>query len=427
MRDFLALLAGKLTFAISYIFSIGAGGTWPGEIALRISPGILKGLARQFEHGVILVAGTNGKTTTSLMIKTILETHGEKVVHNETGANLLNGVTSALLKHANWIGHINADWGVFEVDENSLHIVMRYVKPEIVVILNLFRDQLDRYGEVDVISEKWQGVLKDLPESSLLVLNSDDPQVAFIGTDIKANVTYFGLNDTSVATEKKEHATDSLFCPRCGARLTYTLVYYSHIGHWRCSQCSLKRPQPEKLDVLSPLPGVYNLYNTLAAVNVARTLTVPTTTIEHALTHFMPAFGRQEEFDIDGKFVKLFLSKNPVGFNQSLKTVIELGADTLLLVLNDQIPDGRDVSWIWDVDVEEIPKQVEVIVSGDRTYDMALRIKYADLGKFSIQTDLAKAIEMGLTKTKKGKNFYILPTYSAMLATRKLLTGRKIL
>ncbi|MEK9143460.1 MAG: MurT ligase domain-containing protein [Patescibacteria group bacterium] len=454
-------MIGKIVYLLLRSLGFGAG-TWPGEVALRINPHILLSFASQFRKGIILVAGTNGKTTTSLMIKTILEAQGLRVVHNASGANLLNGIVSACIQEASWSGELHADYGVFEVDENSLPGVMtnlssrvrsdgeaishnheiaepvpncherllRYARNDwkgsprndnkqklIIVLLNLFRDQLDRYGEVDVIAEKWQKSLESLESQDRktrktnevkIIASADDPLVAHLG--LHAKTTFFGINDKTKFLPKMEHATDSIFCLNCGSRLKYEGIYFSHLGIWSCTKCGEKRPNPDISEGKSPLPGLYNRYNTLAALCVAKVLHVPAD-----LSNFHPAFGRQEEIGN----VKIFLSKNPTGFNQSLRTVLELGAKHLLLVLNDRIPDGRDVSWIWDVDFEMIPKNISVAVSGDRVYDLALRLKYAGINAIICQR-LDYALETD-------KILYVLPTYSAMLEVRKILSGNKIL
>ncbi|MBI5451965.1 DUF1727 domain-containing protein, partial [Candidatus Gottesmanbacteria bacterium] len=279
---------GKLVYFISRIFNIGSGGTWPGEIALRVKPDILKEFSSKLNKGCILVAGTNGKTTTSLMIKKILESEGNKVIHNGSGANLLNGVVSSFIQYASWNGQIDADWGVFEIDENSLPIVLNNLiysssearssrllasnnKKLIIVLLNLFRDQLDRYGEVDVIAEKWGKALTKLPKETKIILNADDPLIASLsstpGVEAEARISYFGLDDPKLFQKQMEHATDSIFCLSCGGRLTYDGIYYSHLGVWKCERCGAKRPKPDISKWESLLPGVYNKYNALAAVS----------------------------------------------------------------------------------------------------------------------------------------------------------------
>lgn len=388
------IFIGRFISFISNLFNVGSGGTWPGEIALKFDPNILTKIAPK---NIILVAGTNGKTTTTLMIKHIL---GDNVVTNASGANLLNGIVSAIITSP------PSDYGVFEVDEAALPRILHFVQNDdrklIIVLLNLFRDQLDRYGEVDSIVKKWQDALRNF--SGTLILNSDDPQIASLGN---GKTIYFGLNDQKLFRKTQEHAMDSQFCPVCGQRLNYAGTFYSHLGHWSCPKCKFFRPKPliDKAFVY-PLPGLYNRYNTLAAVGVAHVLKRPVD-----LKNFEAAFGRQEEI---GK-AKIFLSKNPASFNESLRTVIELEAENILFSLNDRIPDGRDISWIWDVDFEMLPKKINLFSMGDRVYDLALRLKYA--GR---ETKIVKEIP-------DIANLYILATYSAMLEIRKKLTGRKIL
>lgn len=427
LRILICFLIGKFVFAVSRLTGVGFGGTWPGEIALIISPDILSYFSRKINKGIILIAGTNGKTTCSLMVKSILETAGNSIVHNVSGANLLNGLVSSLISSFSFFPKNNRfDYCVFEIDENTLPQVLKKITPDIVVCLNLFRDQLDRYGEVDTIARRWAKALAKLPETSKVILNSDDPQIAYLGKNLKAKAVYFGVDDKNAYLKKPEHATDSIFCLNCQSRLKYQGFYYSHIGIWNCSKCGLKRPFPKYTKSFTKLPGFYNRYNAISSFACAGELGVPENLIQETLTDFSPAFGRQEEFIREGKKIKIFLSKNPAGFNQSLKTVLELNAANLLLILNDRIPDGRDISWIWDVDFENLKKVKNITLSGDRVYDLALRLKYAECD-FSIWLDLKNAIEKAETKTNSNEILFVLPTYSAMLEIRKILTGRKIL
>jgi UDP-N-acetylmuramyl tripeptide synthase len=448
----LITLIGKFIHFVSYLFNIGSGGTWPGEIVLQLKPDIFSFFVSQLNKGLIIVAGTNGKTTTAKMIRQII---GKRVILNQSGANLLNGLVSAFIEKASLTGKIDADFAVLEVDENTLPQVLSTAcikniknKKLIVVLLNLFRDQLDRYGEVDIIANKWKKVLERLPSDSTVILNADDPQIAYLGKDLKSKVVYFGIDRPERFLPKIEHATDSTYCHICGGKLTYKGIYFSHLGIWFCENCGNSRPKPDVENYSSALVGLYNEYNTLAAVSVGRELGIKEKMIKTSLASFTPAFGRQEEFEIGNKKIKMFLSKNPAGFNASLRTVLDLKPKSLLLVLNDRIPDGRDVSWIWDTDFEMIPKAVSTIVSGDRVYDMGLRIKYtlnksqifprlrpgqANLksqnhgSKLKIYESLKEAIDAGLNEISEGETLYILSTYSAMLEVRKILTGRKIL
>jgi UDP-N-acetylmuramyl tripeptide synthase len=418
LRTRLAIIFGKLVSILSKTFALGAGATWPGEIALRIQPRILRILSENVKH-TILVAGTNGKTTTVKMIETILAHQGWMVTHNASGANLDNGIVSAFLKK------MKSTYYIFEVDEATLPNILKDLTPEIIVLTNLFRDQLDRYGEVDTIAEKWLVALAGLDRQTTVIINADDPHLAFIGSKLAAKVKYFGLEDPSLFLPKMQHATDTIYCPNCGVRLTFAGVYFSHLGKWACGNCSFVPPKEDVTshDFTSPIEGIYNIYNTLASALVAQTLGINNSDIRDALTHFTPAFGRMETIVVQGKRIKILLSKNPTGFNESLRTVAA-SADKgpILLVLNDRIPDGRDVSWIWDVDFEHYRNFRNYFVSGERALDMAVRLKYAE-----IHPTIIHAVTEVLSHVEKNEVLWILPTYSAMLDVRKQLIGRKIL
>ncbi len=433
----LLILFGKLLSTISRFLNVGSGSTWPGHIALNINKNFIKQIINKNPLlKIILIAGTNGKTTTGKLIQTILEKNGRKVFQNESGANLLNGIASTLIHQCNEVGKIDKDFAIFEIDENTLPLILKEINnPGYIIILNLFRDQLDRYGEVNTIAAKWKMALNKLSSKTKLILNADDPQVAFLGEKSKAKVLYFGV-DSKNKTEKVQHASDSTYCPNCGKKLIYKSIYFSHLGDWFCKNCKLKQPNNIFTKTsFYPLSGTYNEYNTNAAVLLATQIDTDNKEISSALRDFKPAFGRQEDLKINNKRIKIFLSKNPTSFNESLRTIASLNAKNLLIVLNDRIPDGRDVSWIWDVDIEEYIKNFNsVIISGDRALDMGLRIKYSyssefpiSNSKFQIAEDLKKAIALGLKNTPKSETLHILPTYSAMLEVRKILTGKKIL
>ena len=418
----------KFFSVLSRKFNLGHGSTWPGHIALKIRPTIIEDILQKSHTEVILIAGTNGKTTTAKILTTILRESGKRVIQNTSGANLLNGIASTVLLNTNPKGALSADYAVFEVDENSLPIVLQHISPKIIIALDLFRDQLDRYGELDSIAKKWNASFRTLTEQTILILNADDPLIAYLAKDVKAKVAYFGLSEKEERQKNLEHAADSIYCPNCGHKLVYEKVYYSHLGIWHCPSCSVKRPHPTLTQSSYPLPGVYNKYNTLAAVLVAQQLGISQKTIDEALAKVTPAFGRQETLTYKGKSIQLFLSKNPTSMNQSLATISDMKAKNLLLVLNDRIPDGQDVSWIWDIDIERFTKQfTSVTVSGDRTYDMAVRLAYAEYENIIAEPDLKEAITKAVEQTPSNQTLFILPTYSAMLEVRKILTGRKIL
>ncbi len=429
------IAAGKIVSQISRVLNLGNGSTWPGHIALSVNQNFIKETLRGSDIKIILIAGTNGKTTTGKLIQTILEHNGSTVFQNEAGANLVNGIASSLLLHSSILSTLPYDYAVFEVDENSLPLVLQELTPHYLILLNLFRDQLDRYGEVNTIARKWQEAVKKLPKKTTLILNADDPQIASLChpelvSGSHPQVLYFGLDDPSLSVKTPQHAVDSNYCPNCHHKLTYKTVYFSHLGDWKCPNCSRARGPLAKISPYYPLAGVYNRYNTLAAVLTAKNIGISDKTIDSALKNFSPAFGRQEKLSVNGKSIQIFLSKNPTSFNESLRTVKELGAKNILFVLNDRIPDGRDVSWIWDIDFENfIGKNMNITISGDRCYDMGLRIKYSQIlnTKYQIPNTLGDAITSALDKTPKSEILYILPTYSAMLEFRKILTGKKIL
>ena len=486
MLNFL-IIVGKCTAFISRQFNFGNGSTWPGHVALSINKNFIRDILRKNYSSndvrssrfarivgglkIILIAGTNGKTTTGKLIQTVLTHSGKKVFQNEAGANLLNGIASSIVLHSSVLCEVNYDFAIFEVDENTLPLALKEIEPDYLILLNLFRDQLDRYGEVNTIANKWQKALEKLTPKTSLILNSDDPQISYLGFGLSSRrnkvtershgiphfvrndrmsysrqarkVLYFGLNDQKFAQKNPQHASDSTYCPNCGSKLSYSKVYYSHLGDWECNNCHNRRPRiifsnPSS----SSLVGIYNKYNVLAAVLLAKQVDIEQKTIDFALRKFSPAFGRQEMLNVDGKKIQIFLSKNPTGFNESLRTVKSLGGKNILLVLNDRIPDGRDVSWIWDVDFEDYVDDFKnIIISGDRCYDMGLRVKYASEFsifnfqfsmknsnfKFQIEEDLKNAISLSLDYLPKSETLYILPTYSAMLEVRKILTGKKIL
>lgn len=432
--NYLAILVGSVISWISKLFGFGSGATWPGEAALFLSPHILHHLVKRIRKGIIIVAGTNGKTTTTAMIEKILADEGQSVIHNTSGANLLNGVVSAFLDPSVVLRR-SVDYAVFEVDENSLPGVLSNISPGnklIVVLLNLFRDQLDRYGEVDTIAKKWSAALVSVPDAANVLMNADDPMISFIGSQLHARTSYFGLNDSRRYLPYEQHATDTIYCPQCGQKLTFAGKYFSHLGKWTCGKCSLGQPdaQLSAKDVSSPLEGVYNIYNTLAATLVGKTIGINADDIAASLHTFTPAFGRMESIRYKEKNVRILLSKNPTGMNESIRTVLSSQhKGPLLILLNDRIPDGTDVSWIWDVDFEELAQfDKSIIVSGDRALDMVLRLKYGITNKsIDIRTTLKDAVDAAIEKTAKNETLWILPTYSAMLDVRKILTGRKIL
>ncbi len=465
MINILLILLGKFVLWVSQTFNLGSGSTWPGHVAMEVNPRFVREIlannstphpnplpqgARENDGlRIVLIAGTNGKTTTSLMLQKILEESGLKAFRNEAGANLLNGIASTLIKNSSIFGKLNFDAAIFEVDESNLPLVLdemsvaegghparnasqRDAGGLSVVLLNLFRDQLDRYGEVNTIAKKWDEALRKLPISSTIYTNGDDPKLADIANDSERVRYYFGIDEKLMTKGKPGYDVDFIYCPNCNTKLNYSKVSYSHLGKFDCPNCRYTNHDTQTFPTLPhPLLGKYNIYNENAAVIVANhEFGVSKEVVHKALENFKPAFGRQETIKYKNREVVMLLSKNPAGFNQSIEAVIDSKKKgNVLLLLNDRIPDGRDVSWIWDVDMENIPSACEIFASGDRAYDMGLRIRY--MGNRKLETNiipvLENAIEQSITATKPDETLFILPTYSAMLEARKILTGKAIL
>lgn len=432
----LAVLTAKtVTFGVR-ISQLGAASVLPGEIARRLQPRLLQLLSRQVKHGVIVIAGTNGKTTTSLLLRTMLERYGKRVAHNATGANLENGLMTTLLANTNLVGKLDVDYAILEVDENVVPKVLPAIEPKLILCLNLFRDQLDRYGEVDTISQRWAKAIATLPVDTVVIPNADDPTLSYMGQQLHQKVLFFGLSEPEAYLEEIPHAVDSIYCPNCGHSLDYQGVYLSHLGDFHCPSCGFQKAPVAINSQAYPqiLIGLYNKYNTLAAVVAAQQLGVDEATIRDTISNFQAAFGRAEELYVNGKHIRILLSKNPVGMNETIRAVnqarSESAAAPVLFVLNDRIPDGTDVSWIWDVDTEKLVAQGGTfVVSGDRVYDMALRLRYSQQEHLQliVKEDLRDALATALEHTPANQTLHILPTYSAMLEVREILTGRKIL
>lgn len=439
----LAMVAAKLASFVINTFHLGSGATWPGEIALRLHRSILTDFFRQAD-GVVLIAGTNGKTTTAKMLDTILRADHRKSVRNSSGANLDNGLISTFIAHTNAQGRLKKSIFIFEVDEATLPHILRQGTPRAIVLMNLFRDQLDRYGEVDAIAEKWlQSFLSDDQDQKkhevhhqTFIINADDPHLAYIGQKLEergVKVFYFGLNNPELFLPSMQHATDSIFCPQCGNRLTFGGVYFSHLGKYACGQCGFTHPKLAltSKEVASPLEGVYNIYNTLAAQLTARFFGISNEQSSTYIQHFRPAFGRMETVSYQGKKAQILLSKNPTGFNESIRTIIvSKKKGPLLCILNDRVPDGRDISWIYDVDFEPLWElDTHMVVAGDRAYDLAVRLQYAGIDEknMNVFNELDNAVASAFQYVKEDEQLWILATYSGMLDVRKTITGRKIL
>ena len=451
------MLGAKIAVAraaggISRVVLRGGGTTLPGAVLLRLAPDAIERLGARLRSGSIVVSATNGKTTTATMIAAILDRAGERVVHNHAGANMASGVATALAGAARAPSGISGERGLFEVDEFWLPQVAAQLRPRALLLSNLFRDQLDRYGELEAIAERWSAVAAARAPGSALVLNADDPIIADLGRDGEARtagVVYFGVEDDRLALPELQHASDAKHCRRCGAAYSYEAAYVGHLGHYHCDHCGQTRPTPDvvardvtldgvraasfRLDtpqgsarVALPLAGLYNVYNAVAAAAVCLTLGVTLETVVEGLRSVGAAFGRGETIQIGERSLVILLVKNPAGANEVMRTLaLEDGDADVLAVLNDKTADGRDVSWVWDADFELLAGRVRAVwCSGTRAGELALRLKYAGVGpdRITVDHDLAVALDAALAGGRG--TLFVLPTYTALLSLRRLLSER---
>ena len=452
-----AILAARAAQFASRRLRAGGGSTVPGVVARRVDPQVLAKLSRRLSAGSVALTGTNGKTTTTRMVSNIFRAAGLRAVNNSTGANLITGVTAALVADASLSGNPSAEVGLFEVDEASVPKVAADADLKLLAVLNLFRDQLDRYGELAYTGKVIASAFEHLPPDGSVVLNADDPLVASLGRS-SANPVYFGVDEPALDTGALQHVADSKDCPVCGTPLEYETVYLGHVGVYDCKECDFGRPAPVyrasrvrmdgpkgtnfrlstpagEEEVRLELPGLYNVYNALAAAAVAGEAGCGLAEVVRGIESFGGAFGRVEKVQAGDKEAFLLLIKNPVGFNEILRTfVVGSGeeARNVLIAINDRDADGRDVSWLWDVDFEMLSEAfaeqngdsppAPFTVSGIRAGDMAVRLKYADLPVGPVIPDRREAIKAALEATPPGETLYILPTYTAMLEIRKTLS-----
>ena len=435
------VVVARLAAAASRRTGSGGGTTLPGKLLLRLSPDAIGRLAAPLDRSTV-VSATNGKTTTAKMAASVLEAGGADLCRNHGGANLDSGIASALLTAR--AGQV----GLFEVDEAALTGVCATLRPSTLVLGNLFRDQLDRYGELELIGDRWRSLVASLAGDTVVAYNADDPLVAGVGVAAPKGFG-FGIEDASISRESMQHAADSKWCARCGHRLGYDAVFLGHLGHWRCPNCGNARPAPAVVAravrtigleaseftlelpsgsaaVRLPVGGLYNVYNALAAAAIGHAHGIPAATVADGLGRFSAAFGRGERIDLDGRPALVLLIKNPAGANEVIRTLAaEPARKTLVVALNDRIADGRDVSWIWDVDFEDlVPQIAQVIVTGTRAAEMGMRLKYAGLDAAAIRVEPALEAALDAGRAAGEGPLYLLPTYTAMLDLRRLLVDR---
>lgn len=447
LRFSLAVWAGKCSQSLLRLFGSDAA-AFPGLVAATICPTISLHFAKQCSEGIVLVSGTNGKTTTCRLLSEMLG-GSTKVISNRSGSNLSRGHISAFLNASSWSGRLQVRRALLETDEAVLPKAIATFSPKVVVLHNLFRDQLDRYGEVNSVARKWLAAIQTgLPKESILIANADDPNIAYIARESKhQNTVLYGIDDPTVATSETDSLGDAFLSPAATIPLTYTRHYFSHLGIYNDGQ-GFARPTPQyaatnivmnqskeqntfTVDTISlhlVLPGLYNIYNGLAAVTTARILHCEWPQIKSALASAVPGFGRFEKLHIQGIDVTLCLIKNPAGATEVLREIGMHNQLNLCIIANDGLADGTDVSWYWDTNFELVAHKLATLTcAGTRALDIALRFKYANAAvQATVETTLQATLISALSRSKGP--LFILTTYTAGLELQRLLThqGNKV-
>ncbi|HYM51075.1 MAG TPA: MurT ligase domain-containing protein [Candidatus Limnocylindrales bacterium] len=446
----LALSTGKLAGRTVRLLRIGGGTSLPGMVARRIDPLVLRKVIGRTRAAKLVVTGSNGKTTTCRMIAAIATAAGKGVVQNRTGSNLLQGVTSVAVTGANLFGEMQADVLLFEIDEATMSAAAAEIRPGVVIVTNIFRDQLDRFGELYAVAGALERAITALPPSATAILNGDDPLVASFAPDAACRRIYFGMQTQDVGTEVPEHAADTIRCVRCQHDLVYTKVYISHLGDFRCPSCGYARPrldvavtavtpgaQGSAVTLATPdgelrfdvgLPGLHNVYNAAAAVAATRALGLAPAGIPSAMASLRPAFGRLETIAAGDKQVVLGFVKNPISYNTTLRTILQRpGPKAILAVHSNTVVDGEDFAWLWDVDLEEAAAQVPwVVAGGTKADEVAMRFKYAGIpeARITVERELTPALDAALTRTPPGGTLYILSGYTPTRELRRIMESR---
>ncbi|HTI15493.1 MAG TPA: MurT ligase domain-containing protein [Dictyobacter sp.] len=449
-----AISAGKLAGVSGRLFHIGGGTSLPGMIARRIDPNVLKSIVGASKAKKIVITGSNGKTTTARMTAAIADASGRRVSQNRTGSNLLQGVTSVAVNFADLFGRLDSDVLLFEIDEGTIPSAVPEIQPDVVVITNIFRDQLDRYGELYSVAAALNKMLEELPETATILLNGNDPQVANFGVNAKAKRVFFGLETKDVGTPVPEQSADIIRCIHCGSDFVYEVAYLSHLGLYRCPECgytlpkldlavtaaqlaengegpshiTLRTPQGEmKLDI--PLPGLHNVYNAAAAIGATMALGFAKEQMQPAFSELRPAFGRMEKIQADdNKTIYLSFVKNPTSFNLILRLIKQHpGKKHLLLAMSHTVVDGEDFAWLWDVDIEEIsPDILDAICSGNKPEELAMRLKYAEIptDRIAVIQDREAALEAAMRRVEPGGTLYVMSGYTPTQELRRLMQKR---
>lgn len=434
----LAVYLAKLTSVFIRLLRMGDGVTLPGRTARIIDPDILSDMSSMLQGKIIAVMGTNGKTTTNSIIRHVLSAEYHDVISNYTGANMLNGIISAFVLAADWRGHLSANYACIEVDENASVSVLPQLKPDSIVVTNLSRDQLDRYGEVDIVRNKLKTAISSVPNANL-ILNGDDVTSYTLANECSNTVTTYGINEQIFHSSANAEIRESIFCRTCGIKLIYDTFYYGQLGIWHCPNCGAARPEPvhcasgiklqnetysfyvDQIYVQTRARAPYNVYNALAAYSALCSI--------HAEQKFAQViqkfdFGNNREmiFTLYGSRVQLHLAKNPAGFQQKISFLLnDPNQKDVIIQINDTAQDGKDISWLWDVDFQYLGEANarSIYICGSRKYDMGLRLKYEDIShKFT--SNIEQTIQ-DLAKNGTG-NLYVIVNYSGLYQLKHILT-----
>ena len=452
VRFALALAAGKGTGAVTRLLRIGGGTSLPGAVARRIDPLVLRKITAASSARTAVILGSNGKTTTCRMLAALTKAAGISVAQNRAGSNLIQGVTSLAIREASLRRPIDAQLMLLEVDEAAVRRVAPEVAPEMILVTNIFRDQLDRFGELYSVARGLEAAIEALPAQASAVLNGDDPLVASFAPDAAARRVYYGLRTESAGTDVPEHAADTIRCVRCQHDLTFHRVYVSHLGDYECPRCGSKRPDldiavtevyasPDGGAIVTaetpvgivqinvPLPGLHNVYNAAAALAGAFALgALEPATVHNALAGLRPAFGRLEEIKANGRLAVLSFVKNPTSYNTTLRMILQRPGRKHVLAAHSNTPvDGEDFAWLWDVDIEElVPDLASLVVSGTRAEEVAMRMKYAGAGVADMRVIPGRqaALDAALARIPPDEPLYILAGYTPMREFRRIMQRR---
>ncbi len=449
-----SLWSAKFASFIISALHAGQASNVPGRIALSLKKDLFKDFKTKNNCKIILITGTNGKSTTCGLLANILKSTDKKVIYNKSGANLLSGIASTFCHYSTLFGNLNYDYIILEVDEAALHLITKEIHPDVIGVTNLFRDQLDRFGELDTTARLIEkGIFNN--KNTTILLNADDSSVAFLNIDSSHKKIYYGI-EAGVKHHCEEQSNDSEIswlsdpeeitaCPECKSDLLFSHKYLAHLGNYSCTKCNLQRPKTDffvtgfKTDSLTinfdiscdniknnfflPMIGTFNLYNALCAIAVSKVVSnITQVQIQKALNSYSTIFGRGEKLTMNKKNAWIYLIKNPIGTTEVLKTLSTIPNARFLIAINDNYADGRDISWLWDARFDFLQNHKKnIFVSGKRASDMALRLKYANINtdQIKVSENIIRAINKSLKSIDTNETLYILPTYTVLLELQR--------